>query len=97
MPHWSKAFPWAAIYFFGFEALRAALEQAGTLDREKVLTALRNVDIQTIGGRLRFYNKGENRNPSFRQIQVAQRLAKSTLRRVLASGIQFAARHDDGD
>ena len=57
-------FPWAAIYFFGFEALRAALEQAGTLDREKVLTALRNLDIQTISGRLRFYKKGENRNPN---------------------------------
>ena len=60
----AEAYPWAAIYFFGCEALRAALEQAGTLDREKVLTALRSLDIQTIGGRLRFYRKGENRNPS---------------------------------
>ena len=60
----AEAFPWAAIYFFGCEALRAALQQAGTLDREKVLTALRNLDIQTISGRLRFYKKGENRNPN---------------------------------
>ena len=57
-------FPWASIHFFGFEALRTGLEQAGTLDREKVLTALRNLDIQTISGRLRFYKKGENRNPN---------------------------------
>ena len=60
----AEAFPWAAIHFFGFEALRAALGQAGTLDHEKVLTALRNLDIQTISGRLRFYRKGENRNPN---------------------------------
>ncbi len=57
-------FPWASIHFFGFEALRAGLEQAGTLDREKVLTTLRSLDIQTISGRLRFYKKGENRNPN---------------------------------
>jgi len=59
-----EAFPWAAIYFFSFEALRAALQQAGTLDHEKVLAALRHLDIQTIAGRLRFYKKGENRNPN---------------------------------
>ena len=35
-----------------------------TLDHEKVLTALRHLDIQTISGRLRFYRKGENRNPN---------------------------------
>ncbi len=57
-------FPWASIHFFGFEALRAGLEKAGTLDREKVLAALRSLDIQTISGRLRFYKKGENRNPN---------------------------------
>ena len=59
-----EAFPWAAIYFFALEALRAALERAGTLDHELVLTALRNTDIQTIAGRLRFYKKGQNRNPN---------------------------------
>jgi branched-chain amino acid transport system substrate-binding protein len=56
-------FPWASIHFFGFEALRAALEQAGTLDREKVRDTLRNLDIQTISGRLKFYKPGENMNP----------------------------------
>ena len=57
-------FPWAGIHFFGFEALRAGLEKAGTLDREKVRDALRGLDIQTVSGRLRFQKKGENRNPN---------------------------------
>ena len=57
-------FPWASIHFFGFEALRAALEKAGTLEPAKVMAALRGLDIQTISGQLRFYKKGENRNPN---------------------------------
>ncbi|MEK7363960.1 MAG: amino acid ABC transporter substrate-binding protein [candidate division NC10 bacterium] len=57
-------FPWAGIHFFGFEALRAGLEKAGTLDREKLMAALKDLDIQTISGRLRFHKKGENRNPN---------------------------------
>ena len=57
-------FPWAGIHFFGFETLRAGLEKAGTVDREKVLAALRSLDIMTISGRLRFYKKGENVNPN---------------------------------
>jgi branched-chain amino acid transport system substrate-binding protein len=57
-------YPWASIHFFGFEALRAGLEKAGTLDREKLMAALKGLDIQTISGRLRFYKKGENRNPN---------------------------------
>jgi branched-chain amino acid transport system substrate-binding protein len=56
-------FPWSSIHFFGFEALRAALEKAGTLERDKVLAALRTLDIQTISGRLRFHKPGENMNP----------------------------------
>ncbi len=47
-------FPWASIHFFGFEALRAALEKAGTLDREKLLAAIKGLDIMTISGRLKF-------------------------------------------
>jgi len=47
-------FPWASIHFFGFEALRAALEKAGTLDREKLLAAVKGLDIMTISGRLKF-------------------------------------------
>jgi branched-chain amino acid transport system substrate-binding protein len=60
----AEAFPWAAVYFFALEALRAALEQAGTLEHDELLTAIRNLDIQTIGGRLRFHKRGENRNPN---------------------------------
>ncbi|OGL03530.1 MAG: hypothetical protein A3I03_05165 [Candidatus Rokubacteria bacterium RIFCSPLOWO2_02_FULL_68_19] len=56
-------FPWAAIHFFGLEAVRAGLEKAGTLDREKLRDALRSLDIQTISGRLRFHKPGENMNP----------------------------------
>ncbi len=47
-------FPWASIRFFGFEALRAALEKAGTLDREKLLATIKGLDIMTISGRLKF-------------------------------------------
>ncbi|MBI4012705.1 MAG: ABC transporter substrate-binding protein, partial [Candidatus Rokubacteria bacterium] len=47
-------FPWSSIHYFGFEALVAALEKAGTLDREKLLAATKALDIETISGRLRF-------------------------------------------
>jgi branched-chain amino acid transport system substrate-binding protein len=47
-------FPWASIHFFGVEALRAALERAGTLDREKLLAATRGLEIMTISGPLKF-------------------------------------------
>jgi len=47
-------FPWSSIHYFGFEALVAGLEKAGSLDREKLLAALKSLDIETIGGRLRF-------------------------------------------
>lgn len=47
-------YPWTSIHYFGFEALLAALEKAGTLDRDKLLAALKALDIETISGRLRF-------------------------------------------
>jgi branched-chain amino acid transport system substrate-binding protein len=47
-------YPWSSIHYFGFEALLAGLEKAGTLDREKLLAAIKSLDIETIGGRLRF-------------------------------------------
>src|SRR5262249_48504361 len=47
-------FPWSSIHYFGFEALVAGLEKAGSLDREKLLAVLKSLDIETIGGRLRF-------------------------------------------
>ena len=47
-------YPWSSIHYFGFEALAAGLEKAGTLDREKLLAALKSLDVETISGRLRF-------------------------------------------
>jgi branched-chain amino acid transport system substrate-binding protein len=47
-------YPWASIHMFAFEAIQAAIEQANSLEPEAFLTALRGVDIMTIGGRLRF-------------------------------------------
>ncbi len=47
-------YPWSSIHYFGFEALVAALEKAGTLDRDKLMAAIKRLDIETIGGRLRF-------------------------------------------
>jgi branched-chain amino acid transport system substrate-binding protein len=47
-------YPWSGIHYFGFEALVAGLEKAGTLDRDKLMAAIRSLDIETIGGRLRF-------------------------------------------
>jgi len=47
-------YPWSSIHYFGFEALVAGLEKAGTLDREKLLAALRSLEIETIGGHLKF-------------------------------------------
>ena len=47
-------YPWSSIHYFGFEALVAGLEKAGSLDRDKLLTAFKGVDVETISGRLRF-------------------------------------------
>jgi len=47
-------YPWASIHMFAFEAIQAAIEQANSLEPEAFLTALRGLDIMTIGGRLRF-------------------------------------------
>jgi branched-chain amino acid transport system substrate-binding protein len=47
-------YPWSSIHYFGFEALLAGLEKAGTLDREKLLAAIKSLDVETISGRLRF-------------------------------------------
>ncbi len=47
-------YPWSSIHYFGFEALVAGLEKAGTLDRDKLMSALKSLDIETISGRLKF-------------------------------------------
>jgi branched-chain amino acid transport system substrate-binding protein len=47
-------YPWSSIHYFGFEALVAGLEKAGTLDREKLMAAFKSLDVETISGRLKF-------------------------------------------
>jgi branched-chain amino acid transport system substrate-binding protein len=47
-------YPWSSIHYFGFEALVAALEKAGTLDHDKLMAAIKSLDIETISGRLKF-------------------------------------------
>jgi branched-chain amino acid transport system substrate-binding protein len=64
-------YPWASIHMFAFEAIQAAIEQANALEPEALLTALKGLDIMTIGGRLRFDPKtGQGTlNPFPTQIQ----------------------------
>jgi branched-chain amino acid transport system substrate-binding protein len=64
-------YPWASIHMFAFEAIQAAIEQASALEPEALLTALKGLDIMTIGGRLRFDPKtGQGTlNPFPTQIQ----------------------------
>jgi branched-chain amino acid transport system substrate-binding protein len=57
-------YPWAGIRMFGLDALKATLEKAGSLDRDKIMAAVKAVDIETISGRLRFQKKGEALNPN---------------------------------
>ncbi len=56
-------YPWAGIRMFGLDALRATLEKAGSLDREKLLAAAKSINIETISGRLRIRKKGEGWDP----------------------------------
>lgn len=64
-------FPWASIHMFAFEAIQAALERADALAPEALLTALKGLEITTIGGPLRFDPKtGQGTlNPFPTQIQ----------------------------
>jgi branched-chain amino acid transport system substrate-binding protein len=57
-------YPWAGIRMFGLDALKATLEGAGSLERERLMAAARAVDIETISGRLRFQKKGEAPHPN---------------------------------
>ena len=64
-------YPWSSIHYFGFEALGAGLEKAGSLDRDKLMAAFKSLDIETISGRLRFdpANGQGTLNPFPTQIQ----------------------------
>jgi branched-chain amino acid transport system substrate-binding protein len=64
-------YPWASIHMFAFEAIQAAIEQAESLQPAALLSALKGLDVMTIGGRLRFDPKtGQGTlNPFPTQIQ----------------------------
>src|SRR5919197_285235 len=64
-------YPWASIHMFAFEAIQAAIEQAASLQPAALLSALKGLDIVTLGGRLRFDPKtGQGTlNPFPTQIQ----------------------------
>jgi branched-chain amino acid transport system substrate-binding protein len=64
-------YPWASIHMFAFEAIQAAIEQAASLQPAALLSALKGLDIVTIGGHLRFDPKtGQGTlNPFPTQIQ----------------------------
>jgi branched-chain amino acid transport system substrate-binding protein len=64
-------YPWASIHMFAFEAIQAAVAEASALEPEALLTALKGLDVMTIGGRLRFDPKtGQGTlNPFPTQIQ----------------------------
>jgi branched-chain amino acid transport system substrate-binding protein len=64
-------YPWASIHMFAFEAIRAAVERAESLEPAALLSALKELDMMTIGGRLRFDpNTGQGTlNPFPTQIQ----------------------------
>ncbi len=65
-----EQYPWTAIRMYALQTLRAGLEQADSLDKETLMVALKNLDIQTIGGRLTFAENGAGTmNPIPAQIQ----------------------------
>lgn len=58
-----KAFdyPWSAIRMEAYDAIKAGLEKAGTLDRGKVMTALKTLEYNTLGGKNSFKENGQGR------------------------------------
>jgi branched-chain amino acid transport system substrate-binding protein len=51
-------FPWAPAYMMAFETATQAIERAGSLDREKLLTTLKHLKVMTIGGVVSFSENG---------------------------------------
>jgi branched-chain amino acid transport system substrate-binding protein len=62
--------PWAAIRFPAYQVLRAAIEKAGTTDRDKLMEALKGVEVNTLAGKVKFDTDGRGTmNPYPSQIQ----------------------------
>ena len=51
-------YPWAPAYMMAFEVVEAALAEAGTLEPEALMQAIRSSETETIGGTVRFGPKG---------------------------------------
>lgn len=51
-------FPWAPSYVAAFQIIQAALENAGTLDNQAVMEALKSLKIETVLGPAQFHETG---------------------------------------
>lgn len=51
-------FPWAPAYMMGFEVAAQAIERAGTLDNNRLMAALKRLNVMTIGGVVNFKPNG---------------------------------------
>jgi branched-chain amino acid transport system substrate-binding protein len=61
---------WAAIRFPAYQVLRATLEKAGTTERGKLLDTLKGIEVNTLGGKIKFDQDGRGTmNPYPSQIQ----------------------------
>jgi branched-chain amino acid transport system substrate-binding protein len=62
--------PWAAIRFPAYQVLRATIEQAGSTDRARLMDAFKSVEVNTLGGKIKFDADGRGTmNPYPSQIQ----------------------------
>jgi branched-chain amino acid transport system substrate-binding protein len=51
-------FPWAPAYMMAFETATQAIERAGSLDRETLMTILKHLKVMTVGGMVSFAENG---------------------------------------
>jgi branched-chain amino acid transport system substrate-binding protein len=51
-------FPWAPAYMMAFETATQAIERAGSLDRETLMTILKHLKVMTVGGMVSFSENG---------------------------------------
>jgi branched-chain amino acid transport system substrate-binding protein len=65
-----EQWPWAAIRFPAYQVLRAAIEKAGSTDRGKLMETLKSIEVNTLGGTIKFDQDGRGTmNPYPSQIQ----------------------------
>lgn len=65
-----EEYPWLAIRMYALQTLETALPNAGSLDKTKIMAALKSASVDTIGGKLTFNERGVGTmNPTPTQIQ----------------------------